>query len=217
MTPIIYRRSSNVATAVSQCGRRTKFTNSTKSIYYGNQVCYPANQSQRLNLGTKTTSYYAQAKYGGVTSQEDIAQMVSQISAISVGDVLSVMNTVSMLLSIELANGRIVDLGDLGRFRATLRSKSCDKPENFKRVMIHGNRVIFVPGHQVRIKMKNASYLKSLSTGLPAEPGDKPSKTPDSGTTAGTGSQKPAPGNEKPAPGNETGGGSGSKDNQTGM
>ena len=170
-----------------------------------------------LTLGTKTTSYYAQAKYDGVTSQEDIAQMVSQISAISVGDVLSVMNTVSMLLSIELANGRIVDLGDLGRFRATLRSKSCDKPENFKREMIHGNRVIFVPGHQVRIKMKNASYLKSLPTGLPAEPGDKPSKTPDSGTTAGTGSQKPAPGNETPAPGNETGGGSGSKDNQTGM
>ena len=147
-----------------------------------------------LTLGTTTASYYAQAKYDGVTSQEDIAQMVSQISAISV-----------------------VDLGDLGRFRATLRSKSCDKPENFKREMIHGNRVIFVPGHQVRIKMKNASYLKSLPTGLPAEPGDKPSKTPDSGTTAGTGSQKPAPGNETPAPGNETGGGSGSKDNQTGM
>ena len=77
------------------------------------------------------SKYYAQAKYDGVTSQADIAQMVSQISAISVGDVLSVMNTVSMLLSIELANGRIVELGDLGRFRATLRSKSCNKPEEF--------------------------------------------------------------------------------------
>ena len=207
MTPIGSPQGSNDSISIEdELNLSTLKKQTTMAIKYAIQQI----NRKGLTLGTTTASYYAQAKYDGVTSQEDIAQMVSQISAISVGDVLSVMNTVSMLLSIELANGRIVDLGDLGRFRATLRSKSCDKPENFKREMIHGNRVIFVPGHQVRIKMKNASYLKSLPTGLPAEPGDKPSKTPDSGTTAGTGSQKPAPGNE-------TGGGSGSKDNQTGM
>ena len=70
-----------------------------------------------LKTGVKETKYYARAKYDGVTSQEHIAQMVAQISAISVGDVLSIMNTLSMLLSIELSNGRIVDLGDLGRFK----------------------------------------------------------------------------------------------------
>lgn len=191
-------------------------------------IKYAIQQINRKGLtpDTTTASYYAQAKYDGVTSQEDIAQMVSQISAISVGDVLSVMNTVSMLLSIELANGRIVDLGDLGRFRTTLRSKSCDKPESFKREMIHGNRVIFVPGPQVRTKMKNASYLKSLPTSLSVESGvkPKPSTTPDNGKTAGTGSQtptpgneKPTPGSEKPTPGNETGGDSNSSDNQSGM
>ena len=118
-------------------------------------IKYAVQQISRKGVtpGSTETKYYAQARYDGVTSQADIAQMVAQISAISVGDVLSVMNTVSMLLSIELANGRIVELGDLGRFRATLRSKSCDKPEEFKREMIHGNRVIFVPGPQIRHKM----------------------------------------------------------------
>ena len=159
---------------------------------------------------SKTTRYYAQAKYDGVTSQAEIAQMVSQISAISVGDVLSVMNTVSMLLSIELTNGRIVELGDLGRFRATLRSKSCDKPENFKREMIHGNRVIFVPGSQIRQKMTSASYLKYNPSSLSTESGEKPTPTPDNGTTGESGSQTPSTGNE-------TGGGSNPNGGQTGL
>lgn len=150
-----------------------------------------------VTTGSMETKYYAQAKYDGVTSQTDIAQMVSQISAISVGDVLSVMNTVSMLLSMELSNGRIVDLGDLGRFRATLRSKSCDKPEEFKREMIHGNRVIFVPGAQIRHKMTNASYRKNDPTDLSTESANKPSNP------SGEGSDP-----SKPTPGNETGGGS---------
>ena len=113
-----------------------------------------------------------------------------------------------MLLSIELTNGRIVDLGDLGRFRATLRSKSCDKPENFKREMIHGNRVIFVPGKQIRVKMTNANYLKFDPSGVSAE--EKPTPTPGNGTNGGSGSQTPTPGNE-------TGGGSNPDEDQTGM
>lgn len=152
------------------------------------------------------TKYYAQAKYDGVTAQADIAQMVSQISAISVGDVLSVMNTVSMLLSMELSNGRIVDLGDLGRFRATLRSKSCDKPEEFKREMIHGNRVIFVPGAQIRHKMTTASYRKSDPADLSTESTNKPNKP------SGEGSDP-----SKPTPGNETGGGSNQNEENIGI
>ena len=173
-------------------------------------IKYAIQQINRKGVtpGSKTTSYYAQAKYDGVTSQADIAQMVAQISAISVGDVLSVMNTVAMLLSIELTNGRIVDLGDLGRFRATLRSKSCDKPEDFKREMIHGNRVIFVPGKQIRVKMTNANYLKFDPSGVSAE--EKPTPTPGNGTSGGSGSQTPTPGNE-------TGGGSNPNEDQTGM
>ena len=164
-----------------------------------------------VTTGSKETKYYAHAKYDGVTSQTDIAQMVSQISAISVGDVLSVMNTVSMLLSIELANGRIVDLGDLGRFRATLRSKSCDKPEEFKREMIHGNRVIFVPGEQIRHKMTKASYLKCDPSSLSTTPG-KPHRKP-----SGEGSDPIKPTPNKPTPGNETGGGTNQDEENIGV
>ena len=170
-------------------------------------IKYAVRQINRKGVtpGSTETKYYAQARYDGVTSQEDIAQMVAQISAISVGDVLSVMNTVSMLLSIELANGRIVELGDLGRFRATLRSKSCDKPEEFKREMIHGNRVIFVPGPQIRQKMTNAKYLKADLSNPSADP-----TQPGNETGEGSGSQTPPTGNE-------TGGGSNTGNDQIGV
>lgn len=160
-------------------------------------IKYAIQQIKRKSATTGSTDvrYYAQAKYDGVTSQEDIAQMVAQISAISVGDVLSVMNTVAMLLSIELTNGRIVDLGDLGRFRASLRSKSCDKPEEFKREMIRGNKVLFVPGRQIRHKMTSAAYLRATltttdeTTTKPVTPpsgGDNTSgDTPGDNTTGG--------------------------------
>ena len=170
-------------------------------------IKYAIQQISRKGVtpGSSETKYYAQARYDGVTSQEDIAQMVAQISAISVGDVLSVMNTVSMLLSIELANGRIVELGDLGRFRATLRSKSCDKPEEFKREMIHGNRVIFVPGAQIRHKMTYAKYLKADLSNPSADPTQP-------GNEKGEGS-----GSQTPPTGNETGGGSNTGNDQIGV
>lgn len=171
-------------------------------------IKYAIQQINRKGVtsGSMETKYYAQAKYDGVTSQRDIAQMVSQISAISVGDVLSVMNTVSMLLSIELANGRIVELGDLGRFRATLRSKSCDKPEDFKREMIHGNRVIFVPGEQIRHKMTNVSYLKAAPVSLSTDTDEKPNEPSAEGTDP-----------SKPTPDNETGGGTGQDEDNLGV
>ena len=148
-----------------------------------------------LKTGVKETKYYARAKYDGVTSQEHIAQMVAQISAISVGDVLSIMNTLSMLLSIELSNGRIVDLGDLGRFKTVLRSKLCDDPEKFKREMIRGNRILFTPGRQIRKKLTNPSYIKADLASGPSG---------NTGSTGGT-----TPGNPSTGGGSNTGGGGG--------
>lgn len=72
--------------------------------------------------------------------------------------------------------------------------------------MIHGNRVIFVPGKQIRVKMTNANYLKFDPSGVSAE--EKPTPTPGNGTNGGS---------QTPTPGNETGGGSNPNEDQTGM
>ena len=122
--------------------------------------------------------YYARAQYDGVTKLDDIAQMVEQISAISTGDVLSVLNTLGKIVATELANGRIVDLGDLGRIRLSLRSKGMSKPEEVKHETIQSTRAIFVPGQAIRHKQQHLSFAYTSAEPQPRSAEDKPHDEP---------------------------------------
>ena len=126
----------------------------------------------------KTPYHYARAQYDGVTTMDDMAQMVEKISAVSIGDVLSVLNTLGMLVSIELANGRIVDLGDLGRFRLSLRAKGMLEAEKVTRETIQATRVIFVPGPAIRFRQQNLSFALTNVEPQPRKAEDKPQDEP---------------------------------------
>lgn len=126
----------------------------------------------------KKEYYYARAQYDGVTHLDDIAQMVEQISAISVGDVLSVLNTLGKIVAVELANGRIVDLGDLGRLRLSLRAKGVAKPEEVKHETIQSTRAIFVPGQAIRHKQQHLSFAYTSAEPQTRKPEDKPHDEP---------------------------------------
>lgn len=123
-------------------------------------------------------TYYARAQYDGVTSIDDIAQLVEQISAISVGDVLSVLNTLGKIVATELANGRIVDLGDLGRIRLSLRSKGMSKPEEVRRETILATRAVFVPGTALRREQQGLRFAFTTAEPQPRKPEDKPHDEP---------------------------------------
>lgn len=123
-------------------------------------------------------NYYARAQYDGVTKLDDIAQMVEQISAISTGDVLSVLNTLGKIVAVELANGRIVDLGDLGRIRLSLRAKGVATPEEVRRETIQSTRAIFVPGQAIRQRQQNLSFAYTSAEPQPRSAEDKPHDEP---------------------------------------
>lgn len=134
---------------------------------------------QRTTAGKdKTVYYHARAQYDGVTSIEDIAQLVEQISAISVGDVLSVLNTLGKIVATELANGRIVDLGDLGRIRLSLRAKGVATMEEVKRETIQSTRAIFVPGGAIRHKQRHLSFAFTSDEPQTRSAEDKPHDEP---------------------------------------
>ena len=126
----------------------------------------------------KKDTYYARAQYDGVTKLDDIAQLVEQISAISVGDVLSVLNTLGKIVATELANGRIVDLGDLGRLRLSLRSKGMSKPEEVKRETILATRAVFVPGPALRTQQQGLRFAFTTAEPQPRSAEDKPHDEP---------------------------------------
>lgn len=134
---------------------------------------------QRTTAGKdKTVYYHARAQYDGVTKLDDIAQMVEQISAISTGDVLSVLNTLGKIVAVELANGRIVDLGDLGRLRLSLRAKGVATMEEVKRETIQSTRAIFVPGQAIRQRQQNLSFAYTSEQPQTRKPEDKPHDEP---------------------------------------
>lgn len=126
----------------------------------------------------KTPYHYARAQYDGVTSLDDMARMVEKISAVSIGDVLSVLNTLGMLVSAELANGRIVDLGDLGRFRLSLRAKGMLEAEKVTHETIQATRVVFVPGPAIRHKQRSLSFALTTAEPQPRKKEDKPHDEP---------------------------------------
>lgn len=133
----------------------------------------------QVNAGKDhTPHYYARAQYDGVTKLEDVAQLVEQISAISTGDVLSVLNTLGKIVATELANGRIVDLGDLGRIRLSLRAKGVSTPEEVKRETIQSTRAIFVPGQAIRQRQQNLSFAYTTAEPQPRSAEDKPHDEP---------------------------------------
>lgn len=136
-------------------------------------------------------NYYARAQYDGVTKLEDIAQLVERISAISVGDVLSVLNTLGTIISTELANGRIVDLGDLGRLRLSLRAKGVAKPEEVKRETILATRAVFVPGPALRKEQQGLRFAFTPEEPQPRKKEDKPHDEPAQPSDPNTGGTNP--------------------------
>lgn len=108
--------------------------------------------NQKINV------VYARAYHPSETHIDQLSLMISRISAVSMGDVKSVLNTMSMLVSQELQAGRIVDLGDLGRLRVGLRSKASATEEEFSVHNIRSAHTIYTPGKEIRRAMRHANF-----------------------------------------------------------
>lgn len=131
-------------------------------------------ETRTLKLGGKERKIsYARSVHNTVTSQEQVVRLIEKISAVSSGDVKSVLDTLSSLLAMELAAGRIVELGDLGRFRFSVRSKSAESQKEFTRANLLSPRLLFVPGKALRDAKKNAKFaLVEEQKAKPVTPGE---------------------------------------------
>jgi predicted histone-like DNA-binding protein len=123
---------------------------------------------------------YARAHYNHSTPIEFFTKMISHISAVSAGDVQSVLNTLTLLVGDQLAMGPIVELGDLGRLRPTLRSRSVEKSADFSSSNIRRVGVIFVPGKAIKEALLGATVTRVVEE-------KKPEITSPSSTNEGNG------------------------------
>ncbi len=129
-------------------------------------ITFKVKEQKLTTARGEQTFFYAKAVSNGETSIEQLQKLIAKISAISEGDVRSVLMTLTQLVALELAQGRIVSLGELGRLRVGLKSKGGDSKDKFRAQDIKKVRVIFVPGGLIKDSLLSASLKR---TGMQAE------------------------------------------------
>ena len=66
---------------------------------------------------------YAVAKASGYCDMEKLCELVSNRSAMSSADVKAVLDSLNWAMGLELRSGNIVQVGEFGNFRMSVRSK----------------------------------------------------------------------------------------------
>ena len=136
----------------------------------------------------------AQTEPRATTGLEDLITLIGQISAISRGDVLSVISTLTRLIADELAKGNIVEIGELGRLRFNMRSKAAKSVKEFTHNNILPPTLHFLPGMLLKDARRRIRFTLADEKGKTAEGKGKPVTPPNSGS--GSGSSSSGEGNE---------------------
>lgn len=124
--------------------------------------------------------YYAQSKSTGIVGLKYLAKLIAARSTVSSADVKAVLDSLNWIIDMEVQEGRIVQLGELGNFRITVGSEGVEDKKKFTASMIRPPRLVFTPGSELRITKKTLTYAnvgkneETVSGG-----GENPDENPD--------------------------------------
>ena len=112
-----------------------------------------------LKGGEKVEKSFASTVYNSNVSLEKVCNLVAMRSSMSSADVKSILDSLSVILPIELSDGHNVDLGELGSFRASVSSSGAATDEEFSVAKnMRRARIIFTPGKSLREIKGNLNY-----------------------------------------------------------
>ena len=104
--------------------------------------------------------YYATVKSNGRVDTHGVARSINSMSTVSSVDTAAVLEAFLTVVPDQLADGRIVELGDFGSFRLSVSSEGAATPEEFTSRHITDVRVIFSPGKRFKGVLNNAEFQK---------------------------------------------------------
>ncbi|MCI0554797.1 MAG: HU family DNA-binding protein [Anaerolineae bacterium] len=104
--------------------------------------------------------YYATAKSSGRADTNAIAKNINSISTVSSVDTAAVLEAFLMVVPDQLAEGKIVELGDFGTFRVGISSEGADLAEGVTARSITDVRVLFTPGKRFKQALDTAEFQK---------------------------------------------------------
>ena len=118
--------------------------------------------------GAKVEKFYAQPVYGSKVSFERVCKRIAERSTATSADVKAVLDGLNYVLSDEMSQGNIVQMGELGNFRPSLSSVGADSADEFTvATNMKEGRIIFTPGKSLREAKASLSF--ELTNLVPGE------------------------------------------------
>ena len=106
--------------------------------------------------------FYATAKSLKRTDLDEISKDIARGSTtVSEADVRAVLVELADQISERIVGGETVHLGNLGYFRATLKSKGADTEKEVTSASIEDVRVRFSPGKDLEARLNSAEFKKA--------------------------------------------------------
>jgi predicted histone-like DNA-binding protein len=122
--------------------------------------------SRENPLDRTEVKYYASPVNDGKISKDDLSKEIVDMSALSRGDVSSVIENFIDVIPKYLLMGKSVSLGELGTMRISFGSESVVDPKHFNTSKISSPKIIFTPSPVLRGRLRDIHY--ELETRKPA-------------------------------------------------
>ena len=119
--------------------------------------------------GQEKELYYACSRRGNVTDFDGLAEIITEISSLSKGDILSSLTNIEQVMLWKLIDGDSVRFGDIGTFSIAVTSDGFENPEDITPDKVRATKIVFTPTkkfNKLLLEMKFTNYDKRLRKAL---------------------------------------------------
>ena len=119
--------------------------------------------------GEEKELYYACSRRGNVTDFDGLAEIITEISSLSKGDILSSLTNIEQVMLWKLIDGDSVRFGDIGTFSIAVTSDGFENPEDITPDKVRATKIVFTPTkkfNKLLLEIKFTNYDKRLRKAL---------------------------------------------------
>ena len=106
------------------------------------------------NIGNKENSYILQAVNTGTIDIDTLSEHISSECTLHTVDVKAVLMALGKKLDFYLKEGKIVDMGDVGKFKMGFKGTAAEKPELLSVKNIEKFHINYQPSLKLKRKLK---------------------------------------------------------------
>ncbi|WP_139422061.1 HU family DNA-binding protein [Chryseobacterium mulctrae] len=123
-------------------------------------ITFNAIQKRNPQDPDATQKFYADIVGNGETTLSDLAKYASTVSTVSKADILAVLESTFSKIADDVADGKIVYVGEYFTLQAGGSSEGKDTAEEVNASSIKSVKTIFRPGKMIKDALKLATFQK---------------------------------------------------------